>query len=41
MQNVFGIYMSAIKRWKKQLKEIGILESQYLETHAGRIDIEK
>jgi len=41
LKAIFGIYPSAVNRWKKLGRETGSLEPQYPETHAGKIDIKK
>jgi transposase-like protein len=39
LREAFGIYASAIERWRKLLAKTGSLECQYKETHTGKIDL--
>jgi len=41
LYEAFGIYPSAISRWKKLRKETGSLEPQYPETRSGKIDMKE
>jgi transposase len=41
LYEVFGIYPSAIERWRKLLSATGSLKTQYKETRRGKIDLEK
>lgn len=41
LYEVFGVYMSAVKRWRKQLRETGSLKPNYPKTRASKIDIQE
>jgi transposase len=41
LYETFGIYPSAIERWRKLLSETGSLKTQYNKTRKGKKDLEE